>query len=177
MTDNHKPGDVLGSITGIECEAVVGGALQRITFQAGTNPAEVAAMLRALDPAATVRTEFPTRGSFGGKRDSKLARALVVQVEPKGDARYIKVACVAPEGDDIPVSVGKKRVEEFLPSIEKLGKLTEKHLASIRTAMAGGKAAMVILGEDEHFGVSYWTTDDGAAFWEGCQPEAPGEAA
>lgn len=177
MTDSYKPADVVGSITGLEVEAVVGGALQRITFQAGTNPAEVAAMLRSLDPGATVRTEFPSRGSFGGNRETKAARVLMIQAEAKGDAKFVKMVGCTTAGEELTVIVGKKKADEWLPAVEALGKLSDKNLEKLRTAMAGGKSATVILPDEEHFGCLYWTTSDGTAFYESLQAQPPGEAA
>lgn len=166
--------DILGQIAGIEVEAVIKGALQRITFKDGTNPAAVKDMLLALDEGALVRDAFPVRGG-GGNRDTKLARALVLNPEVRESGTFIKITAVSEDGEDLTIAVPKKKAPEWLPALEALGKLTEKNLAKIKAAFDAKKAATVILSEDEQFGIRFWKMDDGGCFMESMQAEPPAE--
>lgn len=180
MSNNHKPSDIVGEIAGIEVEAVVGGCLQRIKFSGGVNPAEIKAMLLTLDPGAQVRDGLPMKGGFG-KRDSKWASCVGIQASERKGSKYISMICADKEGEEITVAVGSKKADEWLPALEKLGKVSEKNLEKVRGALGGGKAATVLLADEaERFGVAYWTTDDGGVFWEGqfqAEPPAQPEAA
>lgn len=168
-TDTDGVDDVLKSIAGIEVEAIVGGALQRITFRPETDPYCVAGMLRILDPNMQVRTEWPRKG--GGPRDTKTARAIVINVRVNDNGKFIDI--VGQNGDDISISVSKKSADTFLDSLKSLGKLKDGHLAKVEKAFTSKASATVILDAEEQFGVSYWTTDDGRAFMEAMTPDAP----
>lgn len=100
------------AIAGIEIEAVIGGALMRVTFVAGTNPAQVPALIREIDPAVQFRDSFPTRGG-GGARATQGAKVLVITVEGRGDSIFIKLTATTKDGDDTSISVSKKRSGDF----------------------------------------------------------------
>lgn len=160
------------AIAGIEIEAVIGGALMRVTFVAGTNPAQVPALLRELDPSAQFRDAFPTRGN-GGSRATQSAKVLVITVEGRGDSIFIKLTATTKEGDDLSISVPKKKSGDFLPDLEKLGKLSEKSLGKLKMAVESKKAATVILPDAEQIGVAYWKADDGSAYADSLTAEVP----
>jgi hypothetical protein len=162
--------DILDAIEGVEIEAVVGGALQRIRFAGGINPADVAGMLRTLDANAKVRDAFPMKAAFGN-RETKLARALVINLRITDSGKFIDITCQ--NGEDLSVSVSKKNSDTFLDSLRALGKLHEKNVAKAEKAFAEKGAAVLILKDEEQFGVQYWKTDDGKAFMEGMVAEAP----
>lgn len=163
---------VLAQVTGIEVEAVVGGALQRIMFAAGTNPAQVGAMLRSLDPGAKMRDAFPMKG-MGGNRETKTARAVVVNLRASDSGTFWDI--VAQNGDDIKCGVSRKNSGEFFEQLRGLGKLSERNLAKLETALAGKKEATVILDASEQFGVKYWLSEDGKAFVDSVVAETPAE--
>ncbi|MFA6243908.1 MAG: hypothetical protein WC655_23395 [Candidatus Hydrogenedentales bacterium] len=166
----HAPDSVVSRIAGIEIEAIVGGALQRIKFVEGTNPGEVLAMLKSIDGAAQVRTEFPSK-SFGGKRDTKEARAIVLNVRVTDSGKFIDL--ISKNGEDLSVAVSKKAADTFLESLKALNKLDPKNLAKVEKAFAEKGTATIILTEPEQFGVRYWMTDDHKAFMESMTAEPP----
>ena len=161
---------ILDHIEGIEVEAVVGGALQRIRLRAGTNPALVAALLKTLDPGAEVRSAFPARGNFGS-RETKTARVLVIQARVTDGGAFIDL--IGRNGADLSVSVSKKSAAGFLDAVKALGKLSDTHLQTLDKAWADKAQATIILPESEQFGVQYWTTDDGKAFMDSLVAEPP----
>jgi hypothetical protein len=144
--------------------------LQRIRFAGGVNPAEVHGMLRSLDPGVKVRDAFPSKFG-GGNRETKLARALVINLRITDSGKFIDLICQ--NGEDLSVSVSKKNSDGFLDQLKALGKLHDKNLGRCEKAFAEKGAAAVILSDEEQFGVQYWKTDDGKAFMEGMVPEAP----
>lgn len=158
------------AVEGIEVEAVIGGALMRMQLAAGTNPAQVKGAILALDPNAKVRDDFPMRGR--GPKETKLARALVINVDIKDAGKFIDLVCQ--NGDDMKVSVPKKASDEWLGQLEALGKVGEKNLLKLRHAFDEKKAATVILPEDEQFGVKYFEID-GKGYLEGMQADPPPE--
>lgn len=165
----HAPESVVERIASIEIEAIVGGALQRISFRAGTNPGEVKAMLLSIDAGAKVRDEFPMKRF--GNRDTKSARARVINARVTDSGKFVDLICQ--NGEDLSVSVSKKHAETFLADIGALNKLREKSLAKLAKAFDEKSAATIILDADEQFGVKYWTTDDGKAFLDSMTAEAP----
>lgn len=158
MTDTtHEP--LISLIAGIEIEAIVGGALMRIHLVAGTNPANAANVLRGLDPTCVFRDSFPVRGGGAG-RPTLAARALVITIDSRGDSVFIKITAHADDGDDISCNVPKKKTADFVPSLEALGKLSEKSLTKLKTGIDTKKSITVILSETETFTVRYWKSDD-----------------
>lgn len=174
--DDQPQGDVAGvlsHIASIELEAVVGGCLQRITFDRGQygtapNPAQIKGALLTLDPNAKVRDQFFTKG--GGPKDVKTARAQVLIIAVKDTFKKVELVCQ--NGDDVTVSVGKRDVDEFPIKIEALGKLTPKNLAKVKAAFDDKGEATVILSEPEVFGVKY-VDFGGRLYLEEMTPEPP----
>lgn len=162
-------------IGAVEIECVMGGALMRVSFGPFTNPALVPALLRKLDPAVKFKEDFP-RGGFGGggKRDTKCARVLVINVDVRESGKFVTMTAAGVDGD-LTVMVGKKVVDEWPTKLEGLGRLGPEKIAKVRGAFENRKSATVILHEAEQFGATYWTTDDGRAFLEEMQfnPPAP----
>jgi len=154
----------------IEIEAVVGGALQRITFAAGINPASVKGFLLALDPAAKVRDDFPSR-NFGNGKNTKTARAMMLTLRITPSGKFCDLACR--NGDDIMVSVPRKLSDGFPDSLATLNRLTPGNLDKVRKAYKDQSTAVVILSEAEQFCVHYWTSDDGKSFLESLTAEPP----
>ena len=163
--------DWAGFVDGIEVEAVVGGALQRVRFVRGMNPAQVLTALKSFDPNVTVRDEFP-RKSFGN-RETKVARVLVVSLRVTDSGKFWDL--VAQNGEDLSIAVSKKMADSVLGDIAALNKLGEKQLAKLQEAVESKGSATVILPEDEQFGAKYWKTDDGKAFLDSFQAEPPAE--
>lgn len=165
-------GDVLGAVKGVQVEAVVGGALMTVVLGPGTNPAEVAGMLRALDPNAKVRDDWPKRGSWGN-RETKSARCMVINVRAQGEKVYWELICS--NGDDFTVMVPSKKGDEFAQQLANLGKLKEADLDKLATVAAEkkGKATVMLMHEEHQFGVKYWKSDDGQAFLDSIEAEAP----
>lgn len=159
-------------IEGIEIEAIIGGALMRVTFAEGTNPATVPQLLRELDPACQFRDAFPMRGG-GAARATLQARALVITVEGRGDMVFVKITATNADGEDLTIAVSKKKAPEWLPAVEALGKLTTKTIGKLKTALETKKAATAILSEAEQFGVGYWKADDGTAYLDSMSAEPP----
>jgi len=160
---------ILELVEGIEVEAVVGGALQRVRWVAGTDPSQVGPMLKFLDPGVKLRDDFPRKGF--GNRETKLARVLVVSVRVTDSGKFWDL--VAQNGEDLSISVPKKASEDVVPQIQALGKVGEKHLSKLQKAIDEKGTATVILPEAEQFGAKYWTTDDGKAFLDSFEAEPP----
>ncbi len=152
-------------IAGIEIEGIIGGVLQRVKFEPGTSPLDAIELLKEIDANAQFRDAFPSRG-MGGNRPTLEARALVISAEVKDTGAFIRLTAQNAEGEDLTIAVSKKRSGEWLPSLEALGKLTEKNLSKIRAAFDGKKAVTVVLSEPEQFGACYWKSDDGSAYLE-----------
>lgn len=159
-------------IAGIEIEAIIGGALMRVSFIAGTNPAAAAQLLRELDPSAQFRDTFPMRGS-GAARATLQARALVITAEARGDMTFVKITATNQDGEDLTIAVSKKKVTEWLPAVEALGKLSAKTLSKLKAALEAKKAATAILSDPEQFGVAYWVADDKTAYLDSMTAEPP----
>lgn len=159
-------------IAGIEIEAIVGGALMRIHLVPGTNPANVANVLRGLDPQAQFRDSFPTRGGGGG-RPTLAARALVITAESRGDSVFIKITATNADGEDLTISVPKRKTATFLPDLEALEKLSEKTMGKLRGAIESKKAATAILPAAEQIGINYWVADDKAAYLDSMTADPP----
>ena len=147
---------------------MVNGCLMRIDFKAETSPMLVADALKVM--GAKVRDDFPSRGNFG-KKETKLARALTIIARVTESGKFIDV--VAQNGEDLSISVTKKKADDFAGEIKALGKVHEKNLAKLEKVMAEKGNATIILSEDEQFGVQFWTTDDGKAFYDGAVAEPP----
>lgn len=170
---------VLGFITRVETEAIIAGSIQRIELTTHAdgehpNPAEVPDMLRVLDPGVQFKEKFYT-GKGGGNRDTKLAWVLVITAEVKDSGKYISMTAQSKDGEDVTVKVSKKKSDEWLPNIEALGKLTDKNLEKLKHAFEAKKAVTVILTEPEQFGALYFQTDDGTAYMDSLQANAPTE--
>lgn len=161
-----------GEIVGIEVEAVVGGALMRLSFSAGTNPADVASIVRGFDANAKFRDDFP-RGGFGGggKRDTKVARVVSISVEVRDSGKFIDMIATGAD-DDLKVAVPKKAVDEWLPKLKALGKLDARKIAKIEAAFEKKGGATISLTEAEQFGAAYFE-HDGKAYLDAMQPDAP----
>lgn len=164
---------IVAMVEGVEIEAVVGGALQRIRFKAGTNPAHVGGLLKALDPAAKLRDAFPMRGG-GGPRNTELARVLVITVRVSDSGKFIDL--VGQNGDDLKIAVSKNKSDSFLDELKALNKVGDKHITKLEKAFGEKGDATVILPESEQFGAKYWKTDDGKAYLDGLQAEPPAAA-
>lgn len=162
-------GDAL-EVVNVSCEAVVGGALMKIDFGPGSNPAAVKAFLLALDPNAEVRSEFPKRGNFG-PRETKQARAIAMNLRITDNGKFIDLICQ--NGDDLTVNVSKKASETFEQDLKALGKLKEKSLQKVGKAFKEKGTATLILDEGEQFGVHFWSTEDGKHFLDHLSAEAP----
>lgn len=163
------PNELSIIVESIEVEAVVGGCLQRIRLKANTDPAQVKAIILAADPGALVRDAFPVRG--GGSRETKTARALVINVRVSDSGKFVDIICQ--NGEDLSVAVSKKRADGFPTDLANLNRLTEHSLAKIVNAYQSKGLAVVILTEPEQFGVNYWVTDDGKAFLDSLSAEPP----
>jgi hypothetical protein len=172
MSDTTRVSGIASAIAGIEIEVIVGGALMRVTFTEGTNPATVPQLLRELDPGAQFREAFYSRGA-GAARTTLQARALVITVEGRGDMVFVKITATNADGEDLTISVPKKKSTDWLPAVEALGKLSERALGKLKVALETRKAATAILGEAEQFGVAYWKADDGAAYMDSMTAEPP----
>jgi len=160
-------------IAGIEIEAVVGGALQRIRFNPGTDPTQVKMYLQALDPTAKVRDDFPSR-NFGNAKNTKTARAMTIIIKSGNSGTFVDLVCV--NGKDLTISVSKKRTETFPADLTALNKLSPSHLEMIQNAWRDKTPVTVSLRESEQFGVAYWTTEDGRGFFMDsltAEPPAP----
>ena len=151
------------TIAGIEIEGIIGGVLQRVKFEPGTNPLDAVALLKEIDANAQFRDAFPSRG-MGGNRPTLEARALVISAEVKDAGAFIRLTAQNAEGEDLTIAVSKKKSGEWLPALEALGKLTDKSLAKLKAAFDGKKAATVVLAEPEQFTACYWKSDDGSAY-------------
>lgn len=160
-----------GLVTGVEIEAVVGGALMRVAFGPGTNPAEVPAILRGFDANAKFRDDFPRGGFGGGGRNTKTARVLVINVDVREAGKFIDLTADGPDGAK-KIAVGRKAVDEWLPKLEALGKLTPRNLTKVKNAFESKKAETIILSEAEQFGANYFE-HEGKAFLDSMQADAP----
>ena len=165
----------IDSIASIEIDVVIAGTLQRITFTAGTDPVGVPELLRRLDPNVQFRDSFPTRG--GAPRATLQARVLVINIEGRADSTFIKLVCKNSDGEDLSVSIPKRKTSEFLPSLEGLGKLSERNTGKLRVAMETKKGATVILTEAEQIGIAYWKTEGGDCYMESMTAEPPATGA
>lgn len=159
-------------IAGIEIEAIIGGALMRISFIAGTNPAIVPQLLRELDSGAQFRDAFPMRGG-GAVRATLKALALFIMIEARGDRTFVKITGTNTDGEDLTINVPSKKAAEWLPAVEALGKLGTKTLAKLRAATESKRAETAVLLDTEKFGVNYWRTDDGTAYLDSMTAEPP----
>jgi len=166
--------DFFDSITKIELETVIGGALQRITFGPGTDPTSILPGLKALDPTAQVRTEFYS--GKGGKRDNKTATLKAMNIRVTDTGAFIDISAYDPEGTKIAIVVSKKKAPTFLADLTALGKLSDETLAEIQALYDNKKGDIIILDKAERIGVAYWTTDDGKNFLESFSPEPPAPA-
>jgi hypothetical protein len=162
---------LMGLVESVELEAVIGGALMRLKLKGGQlSPVEVLPLLKAVDPNVKVRDDFPSKNF--GKRDSKLTRAMVINLDAsRNGSTFIDIICQ--NGDDLKVGVSKKHSDGFVKLIGDLGKVSAKNITKLAEAQESKKSATVILTEEEQFGVLYWTTDDGKAFLEGVQAAPP----
>lgn len=179
MSDKTKDiTQILRSIAGIEIEAVLGGCLQRVTFSAGTNPAQVGDMLRALDPAAKLRDDFPSRGSWGGSRETKTARVLSISARNTSSGKFIELGCIAMvdgKEKDIPISVGKDDSEGWLSAVLALNKLSDTQADELTKALttANGKASVNLRKAENQFGAEYYTSKSGGCYLSKMTAEAP----
>lgn len=159
--------------TSISIEAVVCGALMRIEFEAGTTPAEAVEYIKAADANAKVREDFPSRGGFGGKRDTKAATALVINCRISSSGKFIDITAHSADGEDLAIAVSKRASEEWLGHIKALGKLSAANIAKLDKAFAEQGSAVVILSDAEKFAANYWKTDDGKAFLDSMTADIP----
>jgi hypothetical protein len=155
----------------VEIDAVILGVLMKVCFSRGVTPAEAIGALRAIDAAAKFRDDFPSKPAFG-KRETKIARALVLNVDVRESGKFVSITATT-GSDDLSIVVGKKIVDEWLGKVSALGKLTDRNVEKIRAAYEVKKSATIVLGESEQFGVRYWTTDDGKAFLDEMVAEPP----
>jgi hypothetical protein len=120
-----------------------------------------------------VRDAFPVR--MGGNRETKSARAKMINVRVTDSGKFIDIICQ--NGEDLSVAVSKKRADGFPQDLAALNKLSEKNLTKITHAYESKGSAVVILGEEEEFGVCYWKTVDGKAFLDSLTAEPPAPVA
>lgn len=165
LTDEDR---LLSRIESVELETIIGGALMRVRFKRGTNPVDVKRYLTELDANAKVRDEWPMRP--GGRRETKSATALTVTIDAKGDYKRISIVCTGET--DVTVEVSKKYVDEFLPKLIALNKLTEANATKASKAFEDKKTATLILGEAERFGVKY-SDFEGKCYLEELTADAP----
>lgn len=160
----------------VEIEGVVLGALMKIRVE-GVGPAELLEAIRAVDPAAKFRTEFPSK-SFGGGggRDLKLARVLVMNIKVTDAGKFIDLTCHG-DGEYFPIRVGKRSADGFAAAVAALGRVSERNLAAIEKAFAEKGSATVVLADAEQIGVKYSTMDDGTKFSAEFVADAPAVAA
>ena len=162
----------LKMIAGIEIEAIIGGAVQRVSFAPETSPVAAVELLRELDANVQFRTQFFTKGG-GGNRDTRQARVSVISAEARNGGKFIKMTAETAEGDAVTISVSKKKSDGWLTDLRALSKLHDKNMDKLSGALDGGKPATVILSEDEQFGAAYFATDDGAAYLDSMSADAP----
>jgi hypothetical protein len=165
------------TVNAVQVECVLGGVLMTIQFGKGTNPAEVPAMLRAWDANVKVRDAFPARGFGGGNRETKLARALVINARFNADGgKFIDVTGRCGD-DELSIGVGKQKGDDFIKALHDIGRLSERNLAKLDTAAEAkkGTPCVVVLSDAEQFGVKYWSSDDGKAWFDSAVAEAPAE--
>lgn len=160
------------AIAGIEIDVITGGALLRVHFIAGTNPANVVNVLRELDPACQFRDSFPVRGGGAG-RPTLAAKALVITAESRSDAVFIKITATNADGEDLTINVPKRKTTTFLPDLAALKKLSEKTFTKLKGAIEGKKAATAVLHEAEQIGITYWVADDKTAYLDAMTAEPP----
>ncbi|MEN6536472.1 MAG: hypothetical protein ABFD89_22645 [Bryobacteraceae bacterium] len=160
---------VIPSVAGIKVDVVWGGTLMQIEWGPGTDPEQVAAGLKAL--GVKVRDDFPARGAFGGKKDTQLARALVINARVSDSGKFIDI--VAQNGEDLSIGVSKKKADDILGELKALNKIHAKNMEKLEKVMAERGNATIILSEAEQFGVNFWKTDDGKAFYDSATPEPP----
>lgn len=159
------------SIQSIEVEAVVNGALMRVTLSDAT-PAEALALLRECDPNAQFRTEFPRSGR-GGSRDTKSARAVGLMLNIRDSFKGIDIIAVDAGGQEITVSVSKAKAETWPADVAALGRLTDDQVERIRALFERKGTAPIMLADPQQFGVDYWTADDGKSYLDKMTPEPP----
>jgi hypothetical protein len=164
-------GMLMGMIDKIELDAVIGGALMRLTLAGGVDPTQVKPAIMAADPSAKVRDDFPRGGFGGGNRETKTARCVVINVRVTDSGKFIDLVCQ--NGEDLSVAVSKKKADGWLDELKALNKLSVKNLDKLQAAFDSKGAATVILSEDQQFGVGYWKTDDGKAFMENMTATPP----
>lgn len=169
--DDWTAETVVGRVTAVEVEAVIGGVLQRVRL-GRCNPAEVGLMLRALDPGAKWRDDWPKK-SFGD-RPLKTARVLVISLRVSDSGKFWDL--VGRDEDDLSIGVSKKNADTMLDLIRALNRVGEKHLAKLQAAMDGKASATIVLSEAEQFGARYWTTDEGKHYLDSLEPEPPAAA-
>jgi len=156
-------------VDGIEVEAVIGGVLQRVRLS-GVAPMDVKALLQGWDPACKVREDFPSK-FMGGKKETKTARVLVINMRCSDSGKFIDLT--AQNGDDISIAVPKRLSETFVSDLKALDKLGDKQLAKLEKAVREKTSATLILREEEQIGAKYWTSDDGKAFLDSLAVDAP----
>ncbi len=154
----------------VEVEAVVGGALQRITLF-GCPPELVVEYLKWRDPNAKVRDDFPSKKSWGS-RETKTASVKTITGRVTGSGKFIDL--ISDAGDtDIMVSVPKKLSGEFLTLVSSLQRLGDRSLARLTAGLEKEGSFVVSLGEGEGFGVAYWTAEDGKHIADSFVSEGP----
>jgi len=170
-TGTESGAGILERIESIELEAVVNGALQKIRFKAGTNPAQVGNMLRQLDPQCQIRDAFPTRGG-GGSRETKQARVLVITARVTDSGAFIDLTATTGQ-EDITIAVSKRNSSTFLDTVKGLGKLSEANTAKLAKAFEAKTTATIVLPEPEQIGAKFWTADDGRHYMDSIAAEPP----
>jgi len=155
----------------IEVDVVMKGCLQRIKLKAGTDPARVADLIKAADPNAKLRDDFPRSKQYS--RETKTARALSIIVKVTDSSKFIDVICSSGD-DDFTIGVPRKKADSFPDDLAALGKLSERNMDKIRGAFESKGSATVVLGAEE-FGVVYWTTDDGKHFLDSMAADPPAD--
>jgi len=164
MAERKKETETGGAIAGLEkitVEAVVHGALMRMDF-AGVEPLEALEAIRAHDPNAKFREDFP-RGGRGSERQTKSATALCINGRRTDAGTFIELGSRG-DGDDFTVAVSRKGVDVFLEDVRRLGKLTSEHQGKLNGLAEKSGSTFIPLGEAEQFQVCYWTSDDGRRY-------------
>lgn len=168
---------ILKAIGKIEVEAVVGGVLQKITFESGFNPADILASLKLLDENTKVRDDFPAKSAWGGNRETKTAYVLSIRASNTGAGKFIELAAgrvVDGKEEEVLINVGKDDSDKWLENVIALGKLTETQLDKLNHALndKNGKASL-ILKDAQCFGAEYYESKNGSAYLSKMTVEHP----
>jgi hypothetical protein len=135
----------------IEC--VFKGAF--IKIKAEGSPSEVIDSLKESDPDVKFKDSFPVygRGGKGGNRDTKTSKIVSITIKAgNGGAKFIDLACHGDSGD-VSVSVGRKKVEDFLTGAK--DRLEEAN----KEKMDQAQATILLMSEEQRVPIKYFDID------------------